>query len=184
VALVLPIDDIWPLLGRDVFVAPNATLIGDVELGDEASVWFGAVIRADIGPIRVGPRTNIQDLSCLHLTGEVSTTTIGADVTVGHNAILHGCSVGDGCLVGMGSIILDNAEIGAESLIAAGALVTPRTIIPPRSLVRGSPGKVVRQVTDEEVETIRAGSAHYVANARRFLALCDSERDAARGSSR
>ena len=170
-ALVLPIDDVWPVIGRDVFVAPNATLIGDVELGDEASVWFGAVIRADIGPIRIGPRTNIQDLACIHLTGGVSRTTIGADVTVGHGAILHGCSVGDRCLIGMGSIILDNAVIGEGSLVGAGALVPPRMRIPPRSLVLGNPGKVAREVTDEEADMGLAGAQHYLENARRFLVL-------------
>jgi carbonic anhydrase/acetyltransferase-like protein (isoleucine patch superfamily) len=182
--IFLPIDEVWPLLGRDVFVAPNATVIGDVELGDEASVWFGAVIRADIGPIRIGARTNIQDLACIHLTGGVSSTSIGEDVTVGHGAILHGCSIGDRCLIGMGSIVLDNAEIGAGSVIAAGALVPPRMKVPPRSLVKGSPGKVVREVTEEEGSLGLTGAQHYVENARRFSALCGGLEPAPAGSFR
>jgi gamma-carbonic anhydrase len=171
-ALILPYGDKAPRLGRDAFVAPNATLVGDVELGDEASVWFGAVLRGDIGPIRVGARTNVQDLACLHLTDGVSTTTIGADVTIGHGAILHGCTVEDGCLIGMGSVILDNAVIGAGSVIAAGALVPPRMVIPPRSMVKGSPAKVIRAVTDEEAMLGILGAAHYVENARKYRGIC------------
>jgi len=172
VALLLPFDGKNPILGRDVFVAPNATLIGEVELGDEASVWFGAVLRGDIGAIRVGPRTNVQDLACLHLTDGVSTTNIGADVTIGHGAILHGCTVGDGCLIGMGSILLDNAVIGAGSVIAAGALVPPRMIIPPRSLVKGSPAKIVREVSAEEGRLGVDGAAHYVEKSRKYREIC------------
>ncbi|HVK64130.1 MAG TPA: gamma carbonic anhydrase family protein [Polyangium sp.] len=188
-ALVLPYGDHSPRLGRGVFLAPNATLVGDVELGDEASVWFGAVLRGDIGPIRIGARTNVQDLACLHLTDggsgaqlrlperspraeTGSKTTIGADVTIGHGAILHGCTVEDGCLIGMGSIVLDNAVIGAGSVIAAGALVPPRMVIPPRSMVKGSPAKVVREVTDEEAMLGLAGAMHYVLNAQRYRGIC------------
>ncbi|MDI3289326.1 gamma carbonic anhydrase family protein [Polyangium sp. 15x6] len=172
-ALVLPYGEHSPRLGRGVFLAPNATLVGDVELGDEASVWFGAVLRGDIGPIRIGPRTNVQDLACLHLTDGISKTTIGADVTIGHGAILHGCTVEDGCLIGMGSIVLDNAVIGAGSVIAAGALVPPRMVIPPRSMVKGSPAKVVREVTDEEAKLGIAGAVHYVVNAQRYRGICE-----------
>ncbi|WP_437954944.1 gamma carbonic anhydrase family protein [Sorangium sp. So ce119] len=169
-ALVLTLDGVSPRLGRDVFLAPNATVIGDVELGDEASVWFGAVLRGDIGAIRVGPRSNVQDLACLHLTGGVSQTIVGADVTIGHSAILHGCLVGDGCLIGMGSILLDNVEIGAGSVIAAGAVVPPGKVIPPRSLVRGNPARVIGEVRPDQAELGRMGAASYVDNARRFRA--------------
>ena len=146
-ALILPFGGHTPRLGRDVFLAPNATIIGDVEIADGASVWFGAVIRGDIGPIRIGPRTNVQDNACIHLTEGLSQTVLGADITVGHGAILHGCIVGDRCLVGMGSVVLDNARIGESSVIAAGALVTARTVILPRSLVRGTPARVIREAT-------------------------------------
>lgn len=169
-ALVLEMDGVSPRLGRGVFLAPTATVIGDVELGDEASVWFGAVLRGDIGAIRVGPRTNVQDLACLHLTGGVSETIVGADVTIGHGAILHGCRVGDGCLIGMGSILLDNVEIGEGSVIAAGAVVPPGKVIPPRSLVRGNPARVLGEVRPDQAELGRAGAASYVENARRFRA--------------
>ena len=167
-AIILPYLEVWPRLGRDVFLAPNATVIGDVALDDEVSVWFGAVIRGDSGSVRIGPRTNIQDLACVHMTRAVSSAEIGADVTVGHGAILHGCRVGDQCLIGMGAILLDNAEIGEGSIVAAGALVPARAKIPPRSLVVGSPGKVTREVTPEETEKVLRGVAQYVENARRY----------------
>jgi len=170
-ALVLPWQGVSPRLAEDVFVAPNATVIGDVELAPGASVWFGAVLRGDIGPIRVGARSNVQDLACIHLTEGLSSTEIGADVTIGHGAILHGCKVGDGCLIGMGAVVLDNAEIGAGSVIAAGSVVPPRRRVPPGSMVMGNPGKVVREVTAEEARLGRDGAAHYVENARRFLRM-------------
>ncbi len=171
-ALTLPFGNHRPRIGRGVFVAPNATLIGDVVLEDEASVWFGAVLRGDIGAIRIGPRTNIQDLACVHLTQKISTTTVGADVTVGHGAILHGCTIGDRCLIGMGSILLDNCVIGEGSVIAAGAVVTARTVIPKNSLVRGTPARVIREVTPEEALLGIEGAAHYVRGARRFREIC------------
>lgn len=174
-AIVLPYLDVWPRFGRDVFLAPNATVTGDVDLGDEVSVWFGAVIRGDSGSARIGPRTNIQDLACVHMTRGLSTAEIGADVTVGHGAVLHGCRVGDGCLVGMGAILLDNAVIGEGSIIGAGALVPPRAVIPPRSLVVGSPGRVTREVTPEETERVLRGVAQYVETARRYMAVCGGD---------
>jgi len=164
--LILPFGEHTPRIGRDVFVAPNATLIGDVEIGDEASVWFGAVLRGDVGPIRVGPRTNIQDLVCIHLTEGISRALIGADVTVGHGAILHGCVVGNRCLIGMGSVLLDNAQIGEGSVIAASSVVTPNMVIPPRSLVRGTPGRVIREVTSEEAGMGIYGAEHYQKTSR------------------
>jgi len=169
-ALIIPFDGHVPRIGRDVFLAPNATLIGDVEIADGASIWFGAVLRGDIGAIRIGPRTNVQDLAMIHLTDGLSQTILGADITVGHGAILHGCVVGDRCLVGMGSIILDNAHIGESSVIAAGAVVTARMVIPPRSLVRGTPARVIREVTPEEAALGFNGAAHYLATARRYRA--------------
>jgi carbonic anhydrase/acetyltransferase-like protein (isoleucine patch superfamily) len=172
VALILPFAGHMPRVGRDVFLAPNATIIGNVELADGASVWFGAVVRGDIGPIRIGPRTNIQDLACLHLTEGLSETILGSDVTVGHGAILHGCVVGDSCLIGMGSVVLDNAHIGERSVIAAGSVVTARSRIPPRSLVRGAPAKVVREATEEEAALGVNGAIHYLENARRFRSVC------------
>jgi carbonic anhydrase/acetyltransferase-like protein (isoleucine patch superfamily) len=176
-ALILPFAGKTPRIGRDVFLAPNATIIGDVEIADGASVWFGAVIRGDIGRIRIGPRTNVQDLACVHLTEGLSETILGADITVGHGAILHGCVVGDRCLIGMGSILLDNAQIGEGSVIAAGSVVSPRTVIPPRSLARGTPAKVIREVTEKEARLGIDGAEHYLANARRFRAICADLRE-------
>jgi gamma-carbonic anhydrase len=171
-ALILPFGGHTPRIGRDVFLAPNATIIGDVEIADGASVWFGAVVRGDIGPIRIGPRTNVQDNACLHLTEGISRTILGADITVGHGAILHGCVVGDRCLVGMGSVVLDNVQIGDSSVIAAGSVVTARSVIPPRSLVRGAPARIIREATADEAALGINGAAHYVETARRFRAIC------------
>jgi carbonic anhydrase/acetyltransferase-like protein (isoleucine patch superfamily) len=161
-----------PRLGRDVFVAEGARVIGDVHLGDEASVWFGAVLRGDYMPIRVGARTNIQDNAVVHITSNETGATLGDDVTVGHAAIVHGCTIGSGCLVGMGSIVLDGAVVGEGSFIAAGSLVTPGTIIPARSFVMGRPAKVVRAVSDRDLHAIREAASRYVQYAREFRSDC------------
>jgi carbonic anhydrase/acetyltransferase-like protein (isoleucine patch superfamily) len=159
-----------PQLDPSVFVVNSATIIGDVVIGPESSVWFGAVVRGDIHPIRIGARSNVQDNATLHVVGGKFGTTLGDGVTVGHNAVVHGCTIEDGVLVGMGAIVLDGAVVGAESLIAAGALVPPGTRVPPRSLVLGSPGKVVRAVSDDELERIRSSASNYVGYAQRYRA--------------
>ena len=156
-----------PVLGADAWVAPGAQVMGDVELGESANVWHNAVLRGDVHQIRVGARTNMQDLSMLHVTTGQHPCVVGHDVTVGHRAILHGCTVERGCLIGMGAIVLDGGVIGEFSLIGAGALVPPGKRIPPRSVVMGAPGKIVRQVTDEEVEAFLESAKHYVALASR-----------------
>ncbi|HEY8041082.1 MAG TPA: gamma carbonic anhydrase family protein [Polyangiaceae bacterium] len=161
-----------PTLGRDVFVADSATVIGDVHLGDESSVWFGAVLRGDYFPIRIGARTNVQDNSVVHITAGQAATTVGDDVTVGHAAIIHGCTVGHRCLIGMGSIVLDGAVVGDESFVAAGSLITPGTVIPPRSFVMGRPGKVVRAVREEDLAWIREAAVLYAGYARDFRSAC------------
>ena len=157
-----------PILGQDVYVAPQATVIGDVHLAESASVWFGAVLRGDVGSIRIGARTNVQDNSVLHITGGFTHTTVGDDVTIGHLALLHGCTIGARTLVGMGSIVLDEAKIGEDCFIAAGSLITPGTVIPPRSFVMGRPGKVVRAVTERDLAWIAESARHYAEYARRF----------------
>ena len=167
---IYSLKGVTPQLGRGVFVAPTASVIGDVVIGDDSSVWFGAVIRGDAFPIRIGARTNIQDNAVVHITGGKAATTIGDDVTVGHLALVHGCTVGDRCLVGMGSIVLDRAVIEDECLIAAGALVPPEMRVPARSLVMGRPGKVVRMLTDADLLQIREAAEIYVTHAREFLA--------------
>ena len=159
-----------PQLGRGVFLAENCAVIGDVVLGDEASIWYSVVLRGDMYPIRIGARTNVQDGTVLHVTSGRFATTIGSDCTIGHAAIVHGCTVEDHCLIGMGSTILDGAHIGSGSLVGAGALVTPGTIIPPRSLVLGAPARVVRPIKPKETEEIEYGAVHYVELARRYLA--------------
>jgi carbonic anhydrase/acetyltransferase-like protein (isoleucine patch superfamily) len=159
-----------PQLGRGVFLAETSSVIGDVVIGDESSIWYSTVVRGDVMPIRIGARTSIQDNTVIHVTSDFSGTIIGSDCTVGHSAIIHACTVEDSCLIGMGSILLDGAVIGRGSLVGAGALVTPGTRIPPNSLVIGSPAKVKRELNDKEREQISYGASHYVELARRYLA--------------
>ena len=157
-----------PKLGKDTFVAPNASVIGDVVLGDEASVWFGTVLRGDVFPIRVGARTNVQDNAVVHVTGGKAATTIGDDVTIGHLALIHGCTIGDRCLIGMGSILLDGALIEDDCLVGAGSLIPPRMRVAAGSLVMGRPARVVRVLTARDLEHIREAGRHYVDYARDF----------------
>ena len=159
-----------PKLGRGVFLAETCAVIGDVELGDDVSIWYATVVRGDVMPIRIGARTNIQDGTVIHVTAGKFGTVIGSDCTIGHAAIIHACTVEDFCLIGMGAILLDGARIGAGSLVGAGALVTPGTDIPPGSFVLGSPAKVKRAVGPREREQIEYGAAHYVELARTYLA--------------
>ena len=153
---------ITPTLDESNFVADTATVVGDVHLGKDVSVWFGASIRGDVHRIRIGERSNVQDNAVVHVTHDTSPTTIGSGVTIGHAAIVHGCTIQDDVLIGMGSIILDHADIGPRSIIGAGALVTGGVIIPPESLVIGSPAKVVRKLRPEEIESIFSYSQNYV----------------------
>lgn len=169
--MILPYREYQPQVGKGGWVAPNATLIGDAILGEDVSLWFGVVVRGDVHRIRIGARTNIQDLCLLHITqhaGELRDdadghpTIIGSDCTVGHRVILHGCTVGDLCLIGMGAIILDGAEIGRESIVGAGSVVTPGKKFPPRSLIMGTPAKVVREVGEAQVQEMQASWRRYV----------------------
>lgn len=159
-----------PALGRGVFVAPSATVLGDVAVGEDSSVWFGAVLRGDVFPIRIGARTNIQDNAVVHVTGGKASTTIGDEVTVGHLALVHGCTIGSRCLVGMGSIVLDGAIVEDECFVAAGTLIAPGARIPARSLVMGRPGKVVRALGEADLASVRESSRLYVQHARDFAA--------------
>ncbi|MDQ3336111.1 MAG: gamma carbonic anhydrase family protein [Myxococcota bacterium] len=162
-----------PLIARNAFLAENCAVIGDVEIGEESSIWYSVTVRGDVMPIRIGARTSIQDGTVIHVTSGKFGSTIGSDCTVGHGAIIHACTVEDFCLIGMGSIILDGARIGRGSLVGAGALVTPGTDIPPGSLVIGSPAKVKRPVSEKEREQIAYGAAHYVELTRAYLASGD-----------
>lgn len=159
-----------PKLGRDVFVEETARVIADVELGDEASVWFHAVLRGDVERIRIGARSNVQDHVTVHVTGGHWPTIVGAGVTVGHRVVLHGCTVGDGALVGIGAIVLDGAEVGEESMIGAGAVVAPGAKIPSRTLALGMPAKPVRDLRPDELEHMKRSAQNYVEYARRYRA--------------
>jgi carbonic anhydrase/acetyltransferase-like protein (isoleucine patch superfamily) len=163
------IDGIGPTLVEGAWVAPSADLIGDVRLGARASIWFGAVIRADNTPIILGDESNFQDGAIGH-SDPGAPLTIGSRVTVGHQAILHGCTVEDEALIGMGSRILNGAVIGAQCIVGAGALVTEGKRFAPRSLIVGSPARAVRQLTDEQVALLSLSAAHYSEKAARYAA--------------
>lgn len=156
-----------PVVHPSAFVEASAQVIGDVTIGAEASVWFNAVVRGDVNSIRIGERTNIQDGTVIHVT-EAWATVLEDEVTVGHNATLHGCYIERGCLIGMGAIVLDEARIGAQSLVAAGTLVPPGMRVPPRSFVMGHPARVRRALTDEEVAGLERGWKNYIEYAKQY----------------
>ena len=166
---IFTLGDRKPVLGREAWVAPNSTVIGDVILGDEASIWWNAVVRGDNDTITIGAGTNIQDGSVLHADEGVP-LTLGDRVTVGHLVMLHGCTIGEESLIGIKSVILNRAVIGRHCIIGANSLIPEGKVIPERSLVMGSPGKVVRQLSDEEVAKLRLAAQGYVDNARRYRA--------------
>jgi carbonic anhydrase/acetyltransferase-like protein (isoleucine patch superfamily) len=154
-ALVLTHRGTAPRIAADVYLAPNATVVGDVEIGAGASVWFNTVIRGDVFPIRIGARSNIQDLSMVHVTTDRHATTVEEEVTVGHAATLHGCTLRRGCLIGIRAVVLDAAEVGEETIVGAGSVVTPGTILPPRVLAVGTPARVTRPLSDQEIDFLR-----------------------------
>ena len=160
--MIRSFEGIWPRLGEGVFVDASAQVIGDVALGEHASVWMNAVVRGDVNTIRIGSRTNIQDNCVVHVDQDDHPTVIGDDVTVGHSVTLHGCHVAARCLIGMGAVVLNGARIGSESIVAAGTLIPEGADIPPGSLVMGTPGKVRRAVTDEEREGFKESADGYV----------------------
>ncbi len=159
----------YPRLGEDVFIAPGAWLIGDVMIGDRSSVWFNTVVRGDVHYVRIGSETNIQDNCTLHVTGGKFALELGSRITVGHRAVVHGCVVEDECLIGIGAVVLDGARIGKGSMVAAGAVVTPGFVAPPDSLVMGAPGKVVREISEEERRLMVESAAHYVELSAEYL---------------
>ncbi|MEZ4698748.1 MAG: gamma carbonic anhydrase family protein [Rhodothermales bacterium] len=163
-----PFRGIVPTVPASAYLAPSADVIGDVVLGPFCSVWFNATIRGDVNTIRIGAETNIQDNAVVHVTGKTGPTYIGNRVTVGHSAIVHGCTVEDRVLIGMGAIILDQAVIGAGSIVGAGALVTGRTLVPPGSLVYGNPARVIRSLTEEEIASIDVYADKYLANIKAY----------------
>ena len=159
--IILAHHGISPKLDRPLYIAPNATLVGDVEAGEGCSFWFGAVVRGDVHSIRIGKGTNVQDLSMLHVSYRKAGLKIGDDVTIGHRCVLHGCTIGSRVLIGMGAIIMDGAEVGDDVLIGAGALLTEGTKIPSGSLVIGSPAVVKRSLKDTEIAFLKRSAEHY-----------------------
>lgn len=159
-----------PKIHETAYVSNGAVIIGDVEIGEDASVWFGSILRGDVNYIRIGARTNIQDASVIHVSSKTHPTIVEDEITVGHRVTLHGCYVETGCLIGIGAIVLDGARIGKNSLIAAGSLVTPNTQIPPNSLVMGSPAKVKRLLTPDELADLPRFWQRYVALKEIYLA--------------
>ncbi|MDR2341499.1 MAG: gamma carbonic anhydrase family protein [Campylobacteraceae bacterium] len=167
--MIYDFKKITPQIGKNIFIAKSADIIGDVKIGDDSSVWFKAVIRGDVHKIQIGKRTSIQDGAVVHVThyklddkSDGYPAIIGDDVTVGHGAILHGCVIANACLIGMGAVILDGANIGEESIVGAGSLVTQGKNFPARSLIIGSPARAVRMLKDEEVKELYASAARYV----------------------
>jgi len=165
--MIATLGEFTPKIAPNAFVAQTAVVLGQVTLSAQANIWYGTVLRGDVGTIYVGERTNIQDGSVVHVTAGMFDTHIGADVTIGHKAIVHGCRIEDKVLIGMGATVMDGAEIGSYSLIGAGALVTPGTKIPEGSLAVGSPARVVRSLKPGERDLIDNSAAHYVALAVR-----------------
>lgn len=162
-------DGVLPTLGHEVFVAPNATVIGRVTLGRQASIWFGTVVRGDVGPIEIGARSNIQDNCVVHVTEGSAGVFLGEDVVVGHRAIVHECRVEDMALIGMGCVLLDGSVIGRGAIVAAGAVVREGQVVPPLAIVAGVPAEVRKVLPESSLAARRAHAAHYVELARRYL---------------
>ncbi|MHA6246853.1 gamma carbonic anhydrase family protein [Pontibacter sp. CAU 1760] len=160
--VILPVKGLKPQMGSDCFIAENATIVGDVVMGDECSVWFNAVIRGDVNSIRIGDKSNIQDGAVIHCTYERAATTIGSNVTIGHNAIVHGCTVQDNVLIGMGSIVMDNALVQNNCIIAAGAIVLENTVCESGFIYAGIPAKKVKQLSPEQVAGLAKVADNYV----------------------
>lgn len=160
--MIQPFKNILPKIHESVYVADDAIVIGDVEIGEDASVWFGSIIRGDVNFIRIGARTNIQDATVIHVSSKTHSTVLEDEITVGHRVTLHGCHVERGCLIGIGAILMDGVRVGHNSLVGAGSLLTPGTQIPPRSLVLGSPARVKRELTDDELAYLDKSWRNYV----------------------
>jgi carbonic anhydrase/acetyltransferase-like protein (isoleucine patch superfamily) len=160
--MIRPFINTRPKIHDSTFITDDAIIIGDVEIGEDSSVWYGSVIRGDVNYIRIGARTNIQDMTMIHVSSKTHCTIVEDEVTVGHRVTLHGCHVERGCLIGMGAILMDGVRVGANSLVGAGSLLTPGTQIPPGSLVIGSPARVKRALTDDELAYLERSWRNYV----------------------
>jgi len=159
--MITKFEDKLPVVHPSAFIADSAEVIGDVEIGEDSSIWFGSVVRGDVNYIRIGARTNIQDNSVIHVSGGTHPTVLGDEITVGHRVLLHGCTVDDRCLIGMGAILMDGVHVGRECLVGAGSLLTPGTIVPPRVLVIGSPARVKRELTEDEIKFLDRSWRNY-----------------------
>lgn len=157
-----------PRIHPSAFLMDDAVVVGDVEVGEDASLWFGTVVRGDVNSIRIGARTNVQDLTVVHVTSKTHPTVIGDDVTIGHRVVLHGCTIHDRCLVGIGAIVMDGAVVGPDAIVGAGALVPPGMVVPPGTLVVGSPAKPKRPLTPDEIAFLLTSARNYVGNAARY----------------
>ena len=160
--MIKPFKSIYPKIHETAFVTDDSVIIGDVEIAEDASVWYGSVLRGDVNYIRVGARTNIQDMTMIHVSSKTHCTIVEDEVTIGHRVTLHGCHVERGCLIGIGAILMDGVRVGANSLVGAGSLLTPGTQIPPGSLVIGSPARVKRALTDDELAYLERSWRNYV----------------------
>jgi gamma-carbonic anhydrase len=169
-ATIRPHGGIHPRIHESAFVAEGALVVGDVEIGERSSVWFGAVIRGDVHSIRIGARTNVQDLTVIHVTGHTHPTVVGDDVTVGHRVTLHGCTVRDRCLIGIGAIVMDGAVIGPDAMVGAGTLVPPGMVVPPGTLALGAPAQVKRELRAEEIAYFRQSAENYAGYAEKYRA--------------
>lgn len=167
---ILPYQDKKPQIGKHVYIAPGAQIIGDISIGEYSSIWFNCVLRGDIEAITIGDRTNIQDLCVIH-TNRGQPTVIEDDVSIGHSCVLHACRIGKGSLIGMGSIILNGSEIGEYSLVAAGSLIPERKKFPARSLILGSPAKVVRELSSEEIASLQNTVDRYLLRAKEYMKI-------------
>jgi carbonic anhydrase/acetyltransferase-like protein (isoleucine patch superfamily) len=168
-AIIRPFGGKAPQLHDSVFAVESAVVVGDVEIGEQASLWFGAIVRGDVNFIRVGARTNVQDHSVLHVTSLTHPTIVGDDVTIGHRVTLHGCTVKDRCLIGIGSVVMDGAVVGEDAMVGAGALVPPNMIVPKGTLALGSPARVKRELTAGEIASLRTSAQNYVRCAQQYL---------------
>jgi carbonic anhydrase/acetyltransferase-like protein (isoleucine patch superfamily) len=167
-AALIAYDGKAPRVAASVFLAEGSVVTGDVEIGEDSSLWFGTVVRGDVNPVHIGARTNLQDQTIVHVTAGKHPTVIGDDVTAGHRAVLHGCTVKDRSLIGIGAIVMDGAVVGPEAMVGAGALVPPGMIVPPGKLVLGSPARVVRDLTADELAFIRRTAERYVGYAATY----------------
>ncbi|WP_081212149.1 gamma carbonic anhydrase family protein [Salegentibacter sediminis] len=160
--LILPVKEITPEFGKDCFLAENSTIVGDVVMGEQCSVWFNAVIRGDVNAIRIGDKTNIQDGAVIHCTYEKAATSIGNNVSVGHNAIVHGCEVKDNVLIGMGAIVMDKTVVGENCIIAAGAVVLENTICEPGHIYAGTPARKIKKLSKDQIRNLTKTAKNYI----------------------